>query len=116
MNRDRKDPPAPGENRNRPESPVERHHRKRHESENHDEALEESFPASDPPSPFIPSRSPPVAATPPVFKGPKRRAATVKSDPDRPGKSTKEPMQDRGERDQREELKRKQSRAPRDHT
>lgn len=114
MNRDRKDPPAPGENRNRPESPVERHQRKRHESENHDEALEESFPASDPPSPFVPPRSPPVPASPSLRKRPRRREALARSDPDRPGKSTKESMQDRGERDQREEVMRRQPHAPRD--
>jgi len=57
MNRDRKDPPAPGDHREE-ESPRERRERKEHESENQDEALEETFPASDPVSPFIPAKTP----------------------------------------------------------
>jgi len=40
------------------ETPTETEKRKRHESEDLDEALEETFPASDPVSPFIPSRAP----------------------------------------------------------
>ena len=40
------------------ETPAETEKRKRHESEDLDEALEETFPASDPVSPFIPSKSP----------------------------------------------------------
>lgn len=60
---DRKDPPldddagdalVPGQ----PESAEQRARRKRHESENQDESLKETFPASDPVSPFIPSRVP----------------------------------------------------------
>ncbi len=58
MQRDRKDPPGPGEDRNCPESPGHRQERKDHESENQDEALEETFPASDPVSPFVPARAP----------------------------------------------------------
>ncbi|MGS1079198.1 hypothetical protein [Pseudoxanthomonas beigongshangi] len=58
MNRDRKDPPAPGENRDAPETPHDERKRKHHESENQDEALEETFPASDPVSPFVPARAP----------------------------------------------------------
>jgi len=53
---DRKDPPIPGETSPRAESDSERDRRKRHESDNQDEALEETFPASDPVSPFIPTR------------------------------------------------------------
>ena len=45
-------------------APVEtlKEHRKRveHEEDNLDEALEESFPASDPSSPFIPSKAHPT--------------------------------------------------------
>lgn len=41
-----------------PETPAEAEKRKRHESDDLDEALEETFPASDPVSPFIPSKSP----------------------------------------------------------
>jgi hypothetical protein len=51
-NPDRPDDPAPRE------TPAEVEERKRHESDDLDEALEETFPASDPVSPFIPSRSP----------------------------------------------------------
>jgi hypothetical protein len=55
---DRKDPPIPDGRDRRPESEREREERKRHEDRNQDEALEETFPASDPPSPFIPSGPP----------------------------------------------------------
>ncbi len=58
MNRDRKDPPEPSEVRDCPESEQQRLERKEHESCNQDEALEETFPASDPVSPFVPTRSP----------------------------------------------------------
>ncbi|HVK50428.1 MAG TPA: hypothetical protein VM469_01655 [Pseudoxanthomonas sp.] len=58
MTRDRKDPPAPEENRNCDESAHDRSKRKHHESENQDEALEETFPASDPVSPFVPAKAP----------------------------------------------------------
>ncbi|TWG90153.1 hypothetical protein L599_003400000330 [Luteimonas sp. J16] len=58
MNRDRKDPPPPGHDRDKPESPEERRERKEREDENQDESLEETFPASDPVSPFIPARKP----------------------------------------------------------
>jgi hypothetical protein len=58
MSRDRKDPPAPGENTEANESPSQRDRRKRHESDNQDEALEETFPASDPVSPFVPAKAP----------------------------------------------------------
>jgi len=61
-NQDRKDPPfeidpeqAPG---CAPESAEQRARRKRHESDNQDESLQETFPASDPVSPFIPSKAP----------------------------------------------------------
>ena len=53
---DRKDLPPPLERTPPPESPAERAARKRHESDNQDEALAETFPASDPASPFVPSR------------------------------------------------------------
>jgi CYTH domain-containing protein len=43
-----------------PETAEARRQRKDRESENQDEALEETFPASDPVSPFIPARMPPV--------------------------------------------------------
>ncbi len=53
--RDRKDPPAPGVERD----PQEDHEqRKRHDDENQDEALEETFPASDPTSPFVAAKLP----------------------------------------------------------
>lgn len=58
MNRDRKDPPGPADDRDCTETPQERRERKEHESENHDEALEETFPASDPVSPFVPAKTP----------------------------------------------------------
>lgn len=58
MSRDRKDPPAPDENRDCEEAPHQRHQRKHHESQNQDEALEETFPASDPVSPFVPAKAP----------------------------------------------------------
>ena len=40
------------------EAPADRQRRKIKESENQDEALGETFPASDPVSPFIPSKVP----------------------------------------------------------
>lgn len=40
------------------ESPRERKRRKEHESGNLDDALEDTFPASDPVSPFVPSKAP----------------------------------------------------------
>lgn len=43
MTRDRKDPPAPEENRNCDESAHDRSKRKHHESENQDEALRKPF-------------------------------------------------------------------------
>jgi hypothetical protein len=43
-----------------PETAEARQQRKDRESKNQDEALEETFPASDPVSPFIPARMPPV--------------------------------------------------------
>ena len=54
---DRKDPPIDGDADQR-EAPHKKQERKEHESENQDEALEETFPASDPVSPFIPSKTP----------------------------------------------------------
>lgn len=54
---DRKDPPIGGAP-DRDEDPRKKQERKEHESENQDEALEETFPASDPVSPFIPSKTP----------------------------------------------------------
>ena len=61
-NQDRKDPPldddADSMARSEPESAEQRARRKRHESDNQDESLEETFPASDPVSPFIPTRAP----------------------------------------------------------
>lgn len=56
--RDKKDPPAPNEKRDREETPEERRRRKEHESEIHDESVEETFPASDPVSPFVPAKAP----------------------------------------------------------
>ncbi|WP_368563838.1 hypothetical protein [Pseudoxanthomonas sp. UTMC 1351] len=56
--RDKKDPPAPNENRTREETPEERRRRKEHESEIQDESVEETFPASDPVSPFVPAKAP----------------------------------------------------------
>ncbi|MBN8893347.1 MAG: hypothetical protein J0I71_00740 [Rhodanobacter sp.] len=57
---DRKDRQHPGRKNDRepPETPETRRQRKKKESENQDEALEETFPASDPVSPFIPSKPP----------------------------------------------------------
>jgi hypothetical protein len=56
---DRKDSPHPSDgSAQRAESQEARERRKRHESENHDHALEETFPASDPVSAFVPSKSP----------------------------------------------------------
>jgi hypothetical protein len=61
-NHDRKDPAHPDCNDQpaAPETAEARRQRKDRESENQDEALEETFPASDPVSPFIPARMPPV--------------------------------------------------------
>jgi hypothetical protein len=58
MTRDRKDPPAPDEPRIIRETEHQRRAREDHASENQDEALEETFPASDPVSPFIPTKQP----------------------------------------------------------
>lgn len=58
MSRDKKDPPAPGEERNQDETPEQRERRKRHQNQLQDEAVEETFPASDPVTPFIPARAP----------------------------------------------------------
>ena len=62
VNQDRKDPPLDDDADalfgSQPESAEQRALRKRHESENQDESLEETFPASDPVSPFIPSKAP----------------------------------------------------------
>lgn len=55
--RDRKDP-APDGKQSPDETPQRRRERKQHESDNQDEALEETFPASDPPSPFVPAKVP----------------------------------------------------------
>lgn len=57
---DRKDNKHPddGSNREPSETPEARRQRKAKESDNQDEALEETFPASDPVSPFIPSKPP----------------------------------------------------------
>ena len=62
-NQDRKDPPLDADDadalaRSEPETAEQRALRKRHESDNQDESLEETFPASDPVSPFIPTRAP----------------------------------------------------------
>ncbi len=60
-NRDRKDP-SPGPDgpagHHRREDEYQRQQRKDHASDNQDEALEETFPASDPTSPFVPSKPP----------------------------------------------------------
>jgi hypothetical protein len=56
---DRKDPRHPDEPvAPQQESAAARERRKRHESENQDQGLEETFPASDPVSPFVPSKAP----------------------------------------------------------
>lgn len=57
---DRKDikHPDSGKKPPRPETDSERRGRKSHESDLTDEAVEETFPASDPVSPFIPSKTP----------------------------------------------------------
>lgn len=62
-NQDRKDPPLDDDDadalaRSEPESAEQRALRKRHESDNQDESLKETFPASDPVSPFIPTKAP----------------------------------------------------------
>ena len=61
-NHDRKDPPFAADAADasdcKPESTEQRARRKQHESDNQDESLEETFPASDPVSPFIPTRAP----------------------------------------------------------
>lgn len=55
--KDRKDIAHPyDQHKDKNETPAEQKGRKRKEAENHDEALEETFPASDPVSPFIPSK------------------------------------------------------------
>jgi len=56
MSRDRKDIPEDSGTAHREETPGERRERKERESENQDEALDETFPASDPPSPFVPAK------------------------------------------------------------
>lgn len=56
MSRDRKDIPEDDATVHRDETPAERRERKEKESENQDEALDETFPASDPPSPFVPAK------------------------------------------------------------
>ncbi len=56
--RDRKNPPIDKDRHARHETPADAEKRRQHESEDLDEALEETFPASDPVSPFIPSKSP----------------------------------------------------------
>ncbi len=56
--RDRKDPSVDKDRDARHETPADAEKRRQHESEDLDEALEETFPASDPVSPFIPSKSP----------------------------------------------------------
>lgn len=58
MSRDRKEPPAPDQERDRPETPEEREQRERHQNHLQDEAVEETFPASDPVAPFVPARPP----------------------------------------------------------
>lgn len=56
---DRKDPSPDGSSKPPlQETDQQRGARKSHESDNQDEALEETFPASDPVSPFVPSRRP----------------------------------------------------------
>jgi len=57
MTQDRKDFGHSAGRNNRDVEETERE-RKQRESDNQDEALEETFPASDPVSPFIPSRMP----------------------------------------------------------
>ena len=54
---DRKDPPIDGAP-DKDEDSRKKQERKEHENDNQDEALEETFPASDPVSPFIPSKTP----------------------------------------------------------
>jgi hypothetical protein len=56
--RDRKDPPAPGVDRDDQGSQQEQQERKQRDDENQDEALEETFPASDPTSPFVAAKLP----------------------------------------------------------
>ena len=56
--RDPKHPADSKDKRAPPETPRKDEERKQHQSEDLDEALEETFPASDPVSPFIPSKSP----------------------------------------------------------
>ncbi len=55
-NRDRKD--IGHGDPHKTETPQEREKRKKKEAENHEEALEETFPASDPVSPFVPTKAP----------------------------------------------------------
>jgi hypothetical protein len=59
-NNDRKDSGHPDQKgpSGHPETAEERARRKKNESDNQDEALDETFPASDPVSPFIPSKPP----------------------------------------------------------
>ena len=56
--RDRKDPPAAGEDPECDETEASRKARKKHANDNQDQALEETFPASDPVSPFVPAKAP----------------------------------------------------------
>jgi hypothetical protein len=56
MNQDAKDPPLQDCGKLIPETPLMRIRRKLHADDNLDEALEETFPASDPVSPFVPSK------------------------------------------------------------
>lgn len=55
--RDRKDPHIDRDARALEETTEQCARRKRHESDNLDEALEETFPASDPTSPFVPTKA-----------------------------------------------------------
>ncbi|GAB2560715.1 hypothetical protein ISP15_16010 [Dyella jejuensis] len=55
---DRKDSPHPIDKAPlKPENQATRDQRKQHENENYDHALEETFPASDPVSAFVPSKT-----------------------------------------------------------
>lgn len=57
--RERKDSPGGGDDKHAPprETPAEAEKRKQRESADLDKALEETFPASDPVSVFLPSKS-----------------------------------------------------------
>lgn len=56
MKRDHNDPQKGSPARPGRETPQEQKQRKAHVDQNQDEALEETFPASDPPSPFVPAK------------------------------------------------------------